>query len=731
MNPNGQKRSDLYAFGPFLLDVRRGILRRSDELVNLPPKVFETLCLLVEQQGEVVSKRVLMESLWPDSYVEESNLTQNVFLLRKTLGKTEAGADFIETLSKRGYRLSVPVEARPGEIRPREEVTPATASGTVSQEAESVLQVNAAQTLPPSSLQRLPSPKIRRWAWVLGASAGILALVGWGIALRAGWPESEQPVVLRFSRLTNDGTYKEHLTSLLSDGTRVYFSETVGTTMYLAEAAVIGGETTRREGPYPAASAVSYSRLRNEILFGSLWEQSSERPLTVMSLPGGATHLVGDLKAHAASWSPDGNYIAYAEGRSLYTALADGSEVHEIARLKDVPYWPRWSPDGRRIRFSTNTWGQGMTLWEIRANGQELHPLFPHEAWAKEACCGDWSPDGRYYVFVVEDARQSSLWAVRDMRKWWQADKPIQLAEGPVDFWRAPLVAPDGKHIFALGEHARGELLKYNPKSQEFRPYLGGLSTDTIAFSRDGQWIAYTAYPEGTLWRSRVDGSDRLKLTNQPEVARFPQWSPDGSQIVYIAAEAGKSWKIHKVSSNGGKTETVLPDSTSQGVATWSPDGTRIAFGEIIAFGVDQQRKEQIRILNLKQGTATVIPGSDGLWTARWSPDGRYLSAVTTDNRKLMLYDFHSGQWSELANVGTNDVVWSLDGGTIYFDCPNEPVVYRVDVKSRRLEKYIPLNGLRRTGFFGWSLNIAPDNNPMLLREAGVHEVYSLQVSLP
>jgi dipeptidyl aminopeptidase/acylaminoacyl peptidase len=306
----------------------------------------------------------------------------------------------------------------------------------------------------------------------------------------------------------------------------------------------------------------------------------------------------------------------------------------------------------------------------------------------------------------------------------------VQLAEGPVDFWHAPLVAPDGKHIFALGAQQRGELLKYDPKSREFQPYLGGLSTDTIAFSRDGQWIAYTAYPEGTLWRSRTDGSERLKLTELPGVARFPQWSPDGGQIVYIAAAAGEPWKMYKVASRGGKTEALFTDNTSQGVATWSPDGTRIAFGEIVVLGVNQQR-DRIRILDLKQGKASVIPGSDGLWRARWSPDGRYLSAVTVDNRKLMLYDFHTGQWSELANVGTNDVVWSRDGKTIYFDCTNEPVIYRAEVKSRKLEKYIPLKGLRRTGFFGLSLNIAPDNNPVLLREAGVHEVYSLQVSLP
>jgi len=188
-----------------------------------------------------------------------------------------------------------------------------------------------------------------------------------------------------------------------------------------------------------------------------------------MSMPGGAAHPVDDLGAHAASWSPDGTKIAYAKGTNLYTANSDGSDAHEVARMKGVPNWPRWSPDGKQIRFSEDGWGQEMSLWEIRADGQELHPLFPHEAWAKHACCGEWSPDGRYYIFVVDDARRSSLWVVRYLHKWWQFAEPMVLAEGPVDYWRSPLVAPDGKHIFALGAQPRGELLKYDPKSQEFQ----------------------------------------------------------------------------------------------------------------------------------------------------------------------------------------------------------------------------------------------------------------------
>jgi len=544
------------------------------------------------------------------------------------------------------------------------------------------------------------------------------------------WLPWLRPSVVRFSRLTNDGIYKERLTSLLTDGSRVFFSEDVDTTSYLTEVSTDGGETIRHKAPDPSASALSYSSGRRELLFGSLWERSPDHPFVAMSLPEGILHPLGDLSGHAASWSPDATSVVFAKGVSLYVAQADGSKVHEIAHMQEAPYWPRWSPDGSRIRFSLQLRSNLPSLWEVDAEGRNLHPLLPDRPQGKIACCGDWSPDGRYYIFVVEQSQRSSLWAMRDRREWWQTASPVQLADGPVDFWRAPLIAPDGKHLFALGEQARGELIKYDSGTQHFQPFLDGLSTDTISFSRDGQWMAYTMFPEGTLWRSRVDGSERLRLTDGPGLARFPQWSPDGRQILFIMAGADNVWRVNRIASSGGRSEVLVPDASNQGVATWSSDGKRIAFGQLVTFGVNAH-DQHIQILDLQSRKLSILPKSSGLWTARWSPDGRFLSAVTTDNHKLMLYDFEQTTWTELADTGINDVVWSRNADAIYFDSPTDAAVYRVDVKSRQVTRFASLQGLRRTGFFGWNINIAPDNTPMLLREAGIHEVYSLEVRLP
>lgn len=95
----------LYEFGPFCLDTTERLLLRDGRALALTPKAFETLVVLVERRGHLVEKDELMEKLWPETVVEEANLTNNVWALRKTLGEGENGLRYIETVPKRGYRF--------------------------------------------------------------------------------------------------------------------------------------------------------------------------------------------------------------------------------------------------------------------------------------------------------------------------------------------------------------------------------------------------------------------------------------------------------------------------------------------------------------------------------------------------------------------------------------------------------------------------------------------------
>src|SRR5215475_12465944 len=105
-----QVSTKLYEFGAFRLDASERVLWRGEEMIVLPSKVFDTLWMLVKEEGRVVSKSELMEAIWTDAFVEESNVSQNIYTLRRALGVDEQGRQFIETVPRRGYRFAVPVK---------------------------------------------------------------------------------------------------------------------------------------------------------------------------------------------------------------------------------------------------------------------------------------------------------------------------------------------------------------------------------------------------------------------------------------------------------------------------------------------------------------------------------------------------------------------------------------------------------------------------------------------
>jgi WD40 repeat protein len=104
------------------------------------------------------------------------------------------------------------------------------------------------------------------------------------------------------------------------------------------------------------------------------------------------------------------------------------------------------------------------------------------------------------------------------------------------------------KKLFVIGDQSRGELTRYDVKTDQFKPYLSGISAEGISFSSDGKWAAYGSYPDATLWRSRIDGSERLQLTFSPLRAYQPDWSPDGKSVAFMGTEPGKSWRVYIVS---------------------------------------------------------------------------------------------------------------------------------------------------------------------------------------
>src|SRR5690242_16595531 len=108
----GSRTNRLYEFGPFRLDMNERVLLRDGQIAPLTPKAFDTLVVLVENNGHVLEKEELLKAVWPDTFVEEATLAQNIFTLRKVLGKEPS---YIETIPKRGYRFTANVLTHDGQ----------------------------------------------------------------------------------------------------------------------------------------------------------------------------------------------------------------------------------------------------------------------------------------------------------------------------------------------------------------------------------------------------------------------------------------------------------------------------------------------------------------------------------------------------------------------------------------------------------------------------------------
>jgi DNA-binding winged helix-turn-helix (wHTH) protein len=514
-----------YRFGVFELNPHSGELRKQGMKIRLQGQPVEILALLLERPGEVVTREEVQKKLWPaDTFVDfEQGLNNAMKRLRAALDDNAETPRFVETLPRRGYRFI-------GEIRGKPVAVAIPASSTV------------------------PLTNWRKWSiWL-----AVIGMAGLALLLSAAYrPLSlspQTPRVSRYSRLTNDALPKvvlnfPSLIQLFTDGPRIYFSQAAAGMDSFAEipsSSAVDGSTsairTSFRGPLLSGISPDGSQLlATSALFQ--WDQ----PLWVVLLPSGTLRRLGSLIGHDASWSPDGRTIVFAKNHELYRSDIDGSTPEKLATLPNgAATFIRWSPDGTRLRFTITDLVGTLSLWQISSTGGDFHRLFP--VWGgshPQECCGNWTADGKYFVFQATRGDVTGIWAVREemLSSPTSNPLPIQLTSGPIRF-TAPLPSKDGKRIFAMGEQLRGELSRFDLKSQKFVRYLSGISAEQLSFSRDGQWVTYVTYPESVIWRSRIDGTQRQQLTVPPLQAAHPQWSPNGRQIAFSGRMPGEKNRL-------------------------------------------------------------------------------------------------------------------------------------------------------------------------------------------
>jgi Tol biopolymer transport system component len=546
------------------------------------------------------------------------------------------------------------------------------------------------------------------------------------------------PIVTGRSQITHDGLVK---TNLASDGANLYFTEIAGQNSIISKVATSGGGISKFPSTFSSVQLLDVSLVRSSLLAAETKPgPSSEFPFWSYPLDGGPALRVGDLSGQEAVWAPNGQQVVFVKGESLYIAPADGGIANELVHVEGTPYYPRFSPDGKRLRFSVGDIALNTSaIWEVNNDGSGLHTLLPDWRDVSSKCCGTWTADGRYYIFqATENAMGSNgnLFglaepASRFERK--RVEKPVRLTQGAISFSR-PVPSADNKKIWTLGLNIRGAVVKYDPSSGKYVPFLSAISASDLDFSPDGQWITYVSIPEGTLWRCRTDGSQQQQLTFSAGRAALPRWSPDGKQIAYVNILEGQPWAILIVPAEGGAPRLLVSEKLTQIDINWSLDGSKIIFGRVT------ERKPEglsIEVYDSKTRELSAIPGSEGLFSPRLSPDGHYLAALSANLTRLMLYDTQAkvwSQWQTLQSGALNYPVWAPDSKSIYFDdlVSGEGAYCRAKVGESHYEHVFLQKGIERyLGPFGLWSGRAPDGSVLFVQDASAREVYELNVDLP
>lgn len=681
-------------FGPFECNWASGELWKNGIRIHLADQPFRLLEILLERPGEIVTRQALGERLWAaGTYVDfDDSLNTAVNKLRAALDDRADSPRYIETVPRRGYRFI-------GELRS------AGAAGTGAAAEEAGL--------------RKANSRLQHWPIAAAGIAGAIAL-WYGTPL-------PPPQIVSVDQITTSSRIDTPVRPV-SDGARVFYIERNGGHWDLMQTSVRGGGAQKVANPGPSAVALDVSAATGQLLLGTFTARDQGQQLWTMPLQGGAAVPLGGGRIGGAVFSPDGRRIASIYENALWIRNADGTAARRVAGLPAGSSWPAWSPDGSRLRFSVGRDALS-SIWEVALAGGAPHRLDLHTPSGDE-CCGDWTADGRYFVFTVWAPPHPDLWALRERGSRWRRSPagPFQLTHGPT----APVYGtpgPDGEVFFYNGI-GHSQIERVNPATGEATPAASPIAPDA-AYSRDRQWIAYPDPATRALVRSRGDGTEKSVLAGGQYNPGFPRWSPDGKWIAFIGERLGQPGGVYFVATAGGEPQPLLPLAAGLQDVDWSPRGDRLVTSE--AEGKDAGR--ELALVDFASRQTTRIPGSQGLAAARWSPDGRYISATAIDQTQLKLYDLERRQWRVIATgTGLGIAEWSPDSRYLYFQdilAAGEPLMRLVvgSGKTERVAEFsaVLASGAFRCGFFG----VDPAGEPILRYDRTDQDLFAATVTWP
>ncbi|MEW6128085.1 MAG: winged helix-turn-helix domain-containing protein [Acidobacteriota bacterium] len=634
-----QQKKQFYDFDDFRLDVSDRLLFRRGEILPLTQKAFEVLLALVERKGQVVEKEELRKQVWGGSFVEEGNLTQNIYTLRKILGQASGDDEYIQTIPRRGYRFAAPVS----ESFVDDDTLPESSSVVITTPDNQQI-ANALQALPDASLTQQPvdettnisgepnaalkepaspqveniatqeigneakaaaitsqaekseTPERQRKLFLIAASVIlVIALIGiglWFYQKAQGNLNSSVREEMTVTALTSTGNIQ--CTAISPDGK--YVATAIADKPHQGSLWLTQLSTNTQQqiiAPTEARFfAVSFSR-SGDYLYYVLIEPHT-RVLYRIPLVGGTANKLIEGVDSAVAFSPDGNRMVFRRvlnarrETALFTANLDGSDEQELAAIKMPETFadPAWSPDGKLIACGAGRTEAGVNMYVIVINvADKSVKQFSATRWNWIGQMG-WLTDGSGLLMVAGES-----------------------AVAPYQLWR--LAYPTGE-----ARRITNDANYYN----------------RLSLSADGQvCVAMQRRQATNLW---LASADNLNLGKPVKFGTGGyrgdlSWTPDGKLV--FDSDAGNATSISVMNSDGSDTRQLTGELTGRayfGQATVSPDGRYIVYASDMAGALHLWR------MNRDGSNPLQLTNGEGEENPDVSPDGEWVIYTKRETRE-------------------------------------------------------------------------------------------------
>jgi Tol biopolymer transport system component/DNA-binding winged helix-turn-helix (wHTH) protein len=597
----------VYEFDSFRLDPAEQLLLADGKIIPLPPKAFELLLVMVEHAGHLMEKDDLLAAAWPGTFVQETNLTSNISHIRKALGESGNGLQFIETVPKRGYRFVAQVKVVEGTPAPLQKIEAARHAVEAGVENKVSANAIAGQDVSPARVfgSDLPLPFWTGRRLALSAIAIVLAL----LLGMAGWlvlsPPTSKPPELSMKAIPLTSLPGRELYPTFSpDGDRVAFAwNGEKGDNYDIYVKAIGTETPLRLTTDPAEdTSPAWAPDGKSIAFVRISE--NERMVLAVPVLGGPERKLHSVKVDSQplesivfdsefrpglSWSPDGQFLAFSETRSpgeyrfsVFLLSLSSLEKQELTSPPPATrgdWTPAFSPDGKTVAFSRWNTGASSEIYLVATAGGIAKRL----TFDNRIVSGlDWTADGKQIVFSSTRADRRGL---HNLWKIPPSGGPAQLLTGS-EGALYPAISRTGYRVAYMQESMDLNIWRIDALgSSQGQPSATRLISSTRRdispqYSRDGQRIVFVSNRSGSreIWVCDSDGSKARPITSMGVFLGSPRWSPDGQQIAFDARLEGHN-DIFVVSSEGGKPRRVTVEPSEDSRASWSHDGRWIYFG--------------------------------------------------------------------------------------------------------------------------------------------------------